>query len=163
MNDGLKKIIMALSATGLIFIAMHEGYSPAPYLDGAKVATDGFGNTVNVVMGKARGMVQDLVNLLRNTQSAQDAVNRCIHVQMTQNQFDAMTDFAFNTGNKAFCNSTLAKRFNAGDKSACDEMLNWVWITRDGVKLDCRLPQNTKYCGGLVTRRQDERALCMEP
>lgn len=150
----------SLSAAGLIALAVLEAYSPVPYLDGAKVPTDGFGNTVNVVMGKARGLVHDLRMLLANTESAQNAVRKCLKVDTTQNQFDGLTLFTYNVGNTAFCNSTLVKRLNAKDQEACSEMYKWRFITRNGVKLDCAKVENFKYCGGLVNRRKEEERLC---
>ena len=65
----------------------------------------------------------------------------------TDNQFAAMVSLAYNIGVAAFQNSTLARRFNAGDKQgAADEFLRW------------------KYAGGNVLlglrrRREAERAM----
>jgi len=153
---------MQLSAAGLITLATVEGYRAEPYYDGAGVATDGFGNTVDVVMGKARGLVQDLKMLLANTKHAENAVNRCVNVPMTQSQFDGLTLFTYNVGSGAFCSSTLVKKLNAGDRvGGCSEITRWTFITREGRKLNCAIPGNKKFCGGLVTRRQEEKNLCL--
>lgn len=72
----------------------------------------------------------------------------CIKHPLTDNQKAAFLSFAFNVGNKAFCDSTLARKANAGDMAgACAELSRW---TRAGGR---ELP-------GLVKRRAAERELC---
>jgi len=68
-------------------------------------------------------------------------------VALTQNQFDALVSFAFNVGEKALRDSTLAKKLKAGDiKGAAAQFGAWV---KGGGKT---LP-------GLVRRRAAEAAL----
>lgn len=71
------------------------------------------------------------------------------------NQLAAAVSFAYNVGATAYCGSTTAKRFNAGDwKGAC-RALNEAdngrqqWVTAGG-----------RVLPGLVKRRAEERALC---
>ena len=72
----------------------------------------------------------------------------CIKQPMTDGQKAAFVSFAFNVGNKALCDSTLARKANAGDMAgACAELSRW---TRAGGR---ELP-------GLVKRRAAERELC---
>lgn len=72
----------------------------------------------------------------------------CIKHPMTDGQKAAFVSFAFNVGNRAFCDSTLARKANAGDMAgACAELSRW---TRAGGR---ELP-------GLVKRRAAERDLC---
>lgn len=53
-------------------------------------------------------------------------VKRIIKVEMEQKEFDAMVDLCFNIGWPNFEASTLAKKFNAGDKKgAADEFPKW--------------------------------------
>lgn len=139
--------IGGLSASGLILIAILEGYSPTPYKDSVGIPTDGFGNTHNV--GKNKTVPDHLNQLHLNTTVAGKAVSRCVKAEMTQNQYDAFVSFTFNVGEGAFCSSTLVKKFNAGDsKGACDELLRWVYA--GGKKLR-----------GLEIRRQQEHQLCL--
>ncbi|MDN7970687.1 lysozyme [Burkholderia multivorans] len=70
-------------------------------------------------------------------------------------QLAAAVSFAYNVGTAAYCGSTTAKRFNAGDwKGAC-RALNEAdngraqWVTAGG-----------RVLPGLVKRRAEERALC---
>jgi len=46
---------------------------------------------------------------------AATAVNRLVTVELTQAEFDALTDFTFNVGVTAFTNSTLLRLLNAGN------------------------------------------------
>ncbi|MBU9211801.1 lysozyme [Burkholderia multivorans] len=70
-------------------------------------------------------------------------------------QLAAAVSFAYNVGAGAYCGSTTAKRFNAGDwKGACraiNEADNGrpQWVTAGG-----------RVLPGLVKRRAEERALC---
>jgi lysozyme len=61
----------------------------------------------------------------------------------------ASVSLAYNIGTTAFCRSTAAKRFNAGDwRGGCDAFLMW---TKAG----------GKEVRGLRLRRERERALCL--
>jgi lysozyme len=65
----------------------------------------------------------------------------------------AATDFAFNVGQNAYCRSTIAIRFNAGDiRGGCDGFLAWDKATIDGRKV---------VIAGLAKRRQAERTMCL--
>ncbi|WP_322067590.1 lysozyme [Burkholderia cenocepacia] len=70
-------------------------------------------------------------------------------------QLAAAVSFAYNVGAGAYCGSTTARRFNAGDwKGACraiNEADNGrpQWVTAGG-----------RVLPGLVKRRAEERALC---
>ena len=64
--------------------------------------------------------------------------------------FGAIVVTAYNIGIAAFCGSSMARKFNAGDKSgACDALLLW---TKAG----------GQFRQGLLNRRNEERALCLE-
>ena len=72
----------------------------------------------------------------------------CIKTPMTDGQKAAFLSFAFNVGNKAFCDSTLARKANAGDlMGACAELSRWVMA-------------GGRELPGLVKRRAAERQLC---
>ena len=145
----LAKGAITLSAAGLIALTGYEGYRSLPYQDTGGVWTDGFGNTHNVIPGKAVSVPQALDRLDNNTLLAQNAVKQCLRLPMTQGQYDAFVSFTYNVGSAAFCGSTLVKRFNAGDyKGACDELLRWVYVKGQKVQ-------------GLINRREKERAMCL--
>ena len=145
----LRNNAIALSAAGLVALASWEAFRSEPYRDIGGVLTDGFGNTNNVQLGKSVSVPQALNQLLINVKSAEGAVNTCITKPMTQGEFDAFVKFTFNVGNRAFCNSTLVRKFNAGDNvGACNELSKWVYVK--GVKVN-----------GLVNRRDAEKKLCL--
>ena len=148
MTPDIRKIILSLSAAGLIAIASHEAYSPKPYVDLAGIWTNGFGNTHNAQHNVTVPQALDQLNT--NSLEAQAAVTNCITKPLTQSQFDAFVDFTFNVGSNAFCKSTVVKKFNSGDVAgSCGELFRWVYVGK--VKVN-----------GLVKRRNDEYKLCME-
>ena len=145
----LRNNAIALSAAGLVALASWEAFRSEPYRDIGGVWTDGFGNTNNVQPSKSVSVPQALNQLLINVRSAESAVNTCITKPMTQGEFDAFVKFTFNVGNRAFCNSTLVRKFNAGDNvGACNELSKWVYVKGQRVQ-------------GLANRREAERKLCL--
>jgi lysozyme len=65
------------------------------------------------------------------------------------NQLAASVSLAYNIGTTAFCRSTVARRFNAGQwKAGCDAFL--MWDRAGGRKVR-----------GLTRRREAERAICL--
>ena len=145
----LRNNAIALSAAGLVALASWEAFRSEPYRDIGGVWTDGFGNTNNVNPSKSVSVPQALNQLLINVRSAEGAVNTCITKPMTQGEYDAFVKFTFNVGNRAFCNSTLVRKFNTGDNvGACNELTRWVYVK--GVKVN-----------GLVNRRESEKKLCL--
>lgn len=81
------------------------------------------------------------------------AVQRCVAAPVTNSEYHALVDFAYNVGKTAFCSSTLVKKLNAGEYGqASDQFLRWVYA---GGK-DCRIAENN--CSGIVSRRARLRA-----
>lgn len=144
-----RAIVAALSASALIGIALHEGFRDKAYDDGIGVQTLGFGTTEGVKRGDTITVERALVRLGADVDKYAQAVKRCAPVPMYQYEFDAATALTYNIGIGAFCGSTVAKRFNAGDyKGACDAFL--MWDKAGGKRLR-----------GLTKRREDERRLCL--
>lgn len=144
---------MIASQKCIDLIKQFEGYRSAPYLCPAKVWTIGYGSTryENGVAVKGSDAPIDEARAIKIMQATlktyEDAVNRYVSVELTQNQFDALVDFAYNAGTKALQTSTLLKRINTGRfLAASDEFRKWVYA--DGIKLQ-----------GLVRRREAERIL----
>lgn len=79
--------------------------------------------------------------------SALNALCKETNVDLTQNQFDALISFSYNTGTHALSNSTLWKYLESGNaKAAASQFDRWVYAS--GVK-----------SSALVTRRAQERKL----
>ncbi len=147
---------LSLSAAGLVSIALHEGYTDRAVqpLPGDK-PTLGFGTTEGVKMGDRITPPQALARALSDVQKFEGALKQCIRVPMHQHEYDAFLSFSYNVGSSAFCNSTMARKLNAGDYTgACAEFGRWTFFQGK----DCRDPAHR--CGGLVERRAEERAKC---
>lgn len=113
---------MQYSRDGLHLTEVFEGCALTPYWDAmGKVWTDGWGNTHGVIPnGPSITVAQAEADLMRNLQSAVNAVNRLVHGPITQGQFDALVDFVFNAGAGNFATSTMLRDLNAGDMAAAD-------------------------------------------
>lgn len=141
---------LALSATTLVGIALHEGFEPKAYIPVAgDVPTIGFGTTDSVKMGDTITVERALVKLLQDANKFERAVKRCAPVPMHNYEFAAFVSLAYNIGEGAFCRSTLVKKLNAQDYAgACQEILKW-----DRFK--------GKPLAGLTKRRQAEYQQCI--
>lgn len=121
-------------------VKLHAYYCPAGKL------TIGVGSTgphVKVGMTITAEQAEDLFT--KDLGRFEDRVNRLVHVPLSQEQFDALVSFDFNTGK--LHESTLLKRLNDKNyEGAAKEFLKW---TRSRGRV---LP-------GLVRRRAAEAAL----
>lgn len=144
---------MRASEKCLELIRRFEGFRAAPYRCPAGVPTIGYGSTryadgthVNLTDPPIQSDQAD--EILRATLGEyENAVNRYVSVSLNQNEFDSLTDFAYNAGAKNLLNSTLLKKLNAGDrKGAAKEFERWMYA-------------NGEILPGLVRRRMAERVL----
>ena len=144
---------MKASDDCIALIKSFEGFRSKPYLCPAGVPTIGYGST-RYADGHAVSLddtpisEQQAQEIMRATLTTyEDAVNRYVVPQLTQAQFDALVDFAYNAGAQNLRTSTLLKKLNAGDfVGAAAEFGRWV--NGGGKKL-----------AGLVRRREAERVL----
>ena len=140
---------IVLSASALVGIALHEGYSdqaiiPVP----GDVPTIGFGTTGGVALGDNITPPKALARALTDIQKFEGALKKCVTVPLHQYEYDAYVSLAYNIGPTAFCNSTLVKRLNAeAYAAACQQIL--VWDKFKGKPLP-----------GLTKRRQEEYRQC---
>lgn len=141
--------LLALSASGLISIVTYEGYSGKTIIPVAgDVPTIGFGTTANVRVGDTTDPIKALNTALRDINTFEGAIKKCVKVPLSQNEYDAYISLTYNIGAHAFCNSTLVRKLNAGDyEGACSEILKWDYFK--GAKLR-----------GLTNRRQKEFEKC---
>lgn len=161
---------MNISERGLDIIREFEGYKQAlpdgscmayqcvvgrradgsPIYDGKW--TIGYGCTKAVTKGIVWTRERAEHELRKEVSEAEGAVTRLVTVEINQNQFDALTSFAYNCGIGALQGSTLLRKLNAGDyEGAAAEFGKWV--NSNGVK---NVP-------GLVRRRREESALFLSP
>jgi lysozyme len=149
-NNRVKSGLLVLSATALITIATNEGFSDHAYIPvPGDVPTIGYGTTSGVKLGDRTTPVEAMKALNRDVAKYETDIKKCIKVPLSQNEFDAYVDFAYNVGPGAFCHSTLNRYLNAGDYvNACHELLKWDKF-------------QGKPLPGLYKRRLQEYNTCM--
>lgn len=134
-------------------IKMFEGFSAKPYKCPAGVPTIGYGSTFysngkKVTLKDKLITEQDATNLLTTVvTNFSSGVSKLLKIQVTQNQFDALVDFAYNVGIGNLKSSTLLKKVNA--KNFSGAALEFIkWNKADG-----------KVLPGLTKRRTAEKDL----
>ena len=149
---------LTLSAAALVGIVLHEGYTDRAVIPvKGDVPTIGFGTTSGVKIGDTTTPPKALARALTDVQQFEGALKQCVTVPLAQHEYDALVSFSYNVGGRAFCQSTLVKKLNTEDYAgACAELLRWRFFQGK----DCTLPENTRLCGGLATRRQAEYRQC---
>jgi lysozyme len=142
--------MMKTSDAGIKRIIEREGCKLKAYRDSGGVWTICVGHTSRagppvVTPGMVCTLTECRAILANDLKKFEVTVNAAIKVPMTQNQFDAMVSLCFNIGGYGFKNSSVVRRFNAGDiAGAADAFLLWN-------KVKGRVVQ------GLVNRRRRER------
>jgi lysozyme len=138
------------SKTGLHLTESFEGCKLTAYQDirkGLGVWTIGYGHTAGVRPGMTCTLAQAEAWLAEDVAWAALAVNRLVHVPLSQAEFDALTDFTFNVGCGNFAHSTLLRLLNRDDRdhiqAAAAEFDRW---DKDGGKV----------VAGLLRRRKAE-------
>jgi lysozyme len=121
------------------------------YADVVGVWTICDGDTTNVRPGMVETRAGCTARLERQLVAHAEGVLRCVPaLRGRDNQLVASVSLAYNIGVSAFCRSTVARRFNAGDwRGGCDAFLMWRFAGGREIR-------------GLVLRRQRERALCLK-
>lgn len=129
---------METSQKGLDFIKQFEGIRKKAYLDSVNIPTIGVGHTgPEVHMGMEITDEQVDEYLKEDVKEAEEAVNKLVKVDLTQDQFDALVSFVFNFGEPRFQGSTLLKKVNANDfTGAVQEFPRW---NRAGGKIEVGL------------------------
>lgn len=142
--------VITLSATALVAMIVHEGYSDVAYIPvKGDVPTIGFGTTQGVKAGDRITPTVALDRAMKDVQSFEGAMKQCVRVPLHQYEYDAYVSLAYNIGPTAFCNSTLVKKLNVQDYAgACAEILRWNKL-------------NGKVLSGLTKRRQQEYNRCI--
>lgn len=154
---------MQLSTNGFKLIKTFEGLSLSAYRDVAGVWTIGYGSTryhdgIPVKPGdRLAGEVQADALFQNTLGQYEEAVSRFVKVPLSQNQFDALVSFTYNTGTGALEESTLLVKLNEKNYTeAAAHFLAWDKITdlKTGKKV---------ICDTLVQRRREESRLFLTP
>ena len=150
------KTALTLSANGLAMIESFEGLSLKAYRDEAGVWTIGYGHTGlthrdgTVYEGRVITEKKADELLAYDMHQFEQRVRTLITPDLTQDQFDALVSFDFNTGGLTLAGgkpSTLARMINAGDLFGAASQFD-LWNKCAG-----------KVLAGLTRRRHAERDL----
>jgi lysozyme len=135
------------------YIKTAEGFSALPYVDDDPHTerteySIGYGHQIQpdeeyLMSGISEGKADELLH--KDLIRYEAAVARIIKIKLTQGEFDALVDFAFNCGIGRLETSTLAKKINSQAPSAeiNTEFSKWVYV-------------NHIVSTALVQRRSDE-------
>lgn len=144
---------MKVSRHGIRFIAQFEGFIPVGKyaFPGEPYPTIGYGHMgPDVKVGERITKRRARKLLAKDVASFADGVKRAVHRKLRQRDLDALTSFAYNNGLGSLQESTLLRRWNAGEhrcKVAREELPKWVHGS------------NGQVYPGLVRRRAAEAKL----
>lgn len=152
MNANINKLVATVGAGAagvlMMYVPQLEGVVLRGYKDPIGIVTACAGHTKTAVLGRPYTPAECNNLLVADLIEHAEGVDACITAPLTVGQRAAAVSFAFNVGTSAFCRSTMAKKFNAGDYAgACGELPRWVYA-------------GGKQLPGLVTRRQIEKDMC---
>lgn len=147
-----------ISADGLRALQYDEGNRLTAYLDGAGIWTIGTGHTgkvdgIPIHKGMTISAEKSLELLREDVRIAQNGVNYHVKQPMTQQQFDAFVNLAFNIGVGAFSKSTALREFNRGNIKKAGEAIGY-WN-----KLRNPRTKQLEFSQGLANRRVRNRCM----
>lgn len=154
MKPAAKRTLQAsvgASAAALLlsYVPRFEGVVLRGYKDPIGIVTACAGHTKTAVLGRPYTPGECSSLLDSDLVEHADGVLACTPGLKGQTyRLAAATSFAFNVGVAAYCKSSMARKFNAGDYAgACAEFSRWVYA-------------GGRQLPGLVKRRETERAMC---
>ena len=141
----------AAAASLLAGLAAWEGKRNTGYLDIVGIPTACYGDTNEVVVGKFYSDAECRARLERQALAHMDEVLACTpRIREQPGPLVAAGLLAYNIGGRAYCRSTVDRRFDAGQwRAGCDAFL--MWNKAGG-----------RVIRGLTNRRQFERKLCLD-
>ena len=126
--------MMTVSEELIKMVKHFEGCRLASYQDQGGVWTIGYGHTAGVKEGDTCTQEQAEKWLREDLDLAAKEMLMFVKTDLSQGQFDALTDFAFNLGAASLQRSTLLFRVNAGNfGGAASEFPRWNKVRIDGV------------------------------
>ncbi|VWC91719.1 glycosyl hydrolase [Burkholderia lata] len=161
MAEVPKKTLMGVvgaAAAALLFsmVPKFEGEVLVAAPDPIGIVTGCFGDTKDVKLGQQFTRDECVARLEKRLIEHAEPVLKCTpSLKGHPNQLAAAVSFGYNVGTGAYCGSTTAKRFNAGNwRGACRAMNEsdsgkQQWVYGGG-----------RVLPGLVKRRAFERSLC---
>ena len=140
----------AAAALGVVFVGGKEGVRLVAYRDIVGVPTVCIGETRGVKMGDRHTRAECDAMLLKGLAEFEEGILKCVPglAGAPDERLVAHVSLAYNIGVGAYCKSTVARRYNAGDlKGSCDAFD--MWDKAGGRRVQ-----------GLAIRRDDEQVLC---
>ncbi|TCJ98830.1 lysozyme [Volucribacter psittacicida] len=142
------------SEQGLLVIGNAESCRQQPYYCPAGILTVGIGSTAQTgqpIQQRQYSEAEIAERFANDVRQAEQCVNRYANGKaMPQGAFDALVSISFNVGCGKMRQSTLFKMANQGyTPEMCNQFERWVY-------------SNGKKLNGLVKRRQQEKALCLQ-
>lgn len=163
MSKSPKTKVMSVSVAAVLggLLVSSEYRAHTAYVDPVGVLTVCEGLTGSwIVKGKYYSDAECAVRTREYITRMSAKMGHCVGA-LTDGQWIAWGHFAYNIGTTGFCNSTAAKHLRASNHvQACGQMKKWIWLTKKGVKVDCRIASNK--CTGIPRRRDLEYKLCMK-
>ena len=140
----------AAGALAVAVVGGFEGLRTVTYEDAIGIPTICYGETKNVHLGDQKTKAECDAMLLARLNEFAGRVEACVKRPMTDKVEVAFVSLAYNIGEHAFCGSSVARLYNAGEsRAACDAIMRF---NRAGGHV----------LSGLTNRRKRERALCLE-
>lgn len=156
MTSRLKKAGIGFTVAGSLAIGTigaFEGLRTRAYIPiPGDVPTICFGETRGVKMGDTATIAECKVMLGNALVEFETNMRRCLIApdRIPDKPYVSFLSLSYNIGSRAFCNSTAARKANAGDvRGACDAILSWN-------------KAGGRVVPGLSRRRAEERKLCLE-
>jgi len=133
-------------------IQKSEGLRTSAYLDPVGIPTICFGETLGVKMGQKKTVDECHEILKPRLEGFIKDMRACTNIDLPAKTEAAFLSFTYNVGSGLYCKNIARKRINKGNlEEACKALSLYVKAGR---------PLRT--LPGLVTRREEERALCLE-
>jgi lysozyme len=149
---------LALAASTLVGIALHEGYKDQAYIPVAgDVPTIGFGTTNGVRLGDRTTPERSLVRLLGEVEDIYVAgIKSCVTAPLYPHEFEAFVTLAYNIGVPTFC-----RKAKPGNPPNLIDLINNQQYAEACARIEAfRYGPGRKVLPGLVKRRAEERATC---
>lgn len=140
----------SVSENGALITEQFEGFVPHPYQKKGDVPTIGYGTTFypggkKVTLNDPSITKDQAIEYLLNFMNhiAIPVITEHVHIDLNQNQVDALADFVYNCGAEAFEGSHLliAINNNAGQAAISAEFMKWVYV--DHVKSSWQIKRRT--------------------
>lgn len=153
---------LAFSAAGYGALVAREGYTDTAVIPVKNDRpTVGFGSTFTetgapVKMGDKITAPKAIARSLAHIAKDEVGIKRCIHVPLSQVEYDKLVDFTYQFGPAVTCKSGMVKHYNAGNYAqACEVYPQYKYSGG----YDCSTPGN-KICSDVYQRGLDRRDAC---